>query len=169
MIPGVWGGQGSRTGPGPTFNCLCGTGILVTHVSRFLKAGTNDYRALRCGDSPLCSSSCFPKDIGIVGGDVYRLALPYFSGRYISVCRAWAEGCSCSEVPFTILGRRGSGVRLPVLLNQLQSALVLFFFTAFSHILFFTAFSCKSFGTLMDLVSILYLCCVQFMVLLTSF
>lgn len=107
MISGAWGGQGSRTGPGTTFDCLCGTGILVTHVSRFLKAGTNDYGALRCGDSPLSSSSCFPKDIGIVGGDVYKADLPYFSGRYISVCRAWAEGCSCSELPFTHLRETG--------------------------------------------------------------
>lgn len=88
MMLGVRGGQRSQTGPGPTFDCLCGTGILVTHVSCFLKADTNDDGALRCGDSPLCSSSCFPKYIGIVDGDVYRSDLPYFSGRYISVCRA---------------------------------------------------------------------------------
>lgn len=107
MISGAWGGQGSRTGPGTTFDSLCGTGILVPHVSRFLRAGTNDHGALRCGDSPLCSSSCFPKDIGIVDGHVYRSGLPYFSGRSISVCRAWAEGCSCSELPFTHLRETG--------------------------------------------------------------
>lgn len=58
-----------------------------------------------CVGTPAFAHSCFPKYIGIVDGDVYRICLTFqFSGRYTAVCRAWGEDSSWLELcwlPFT--------------------------------------------------------------------
>lgn len=79
------GVKGSWQALGPYLNVFVGLGFfLLPSVSCFFKAGTIDYGDLLCGDSPLSAHSCFPKYIGMIDGDVYKICLPFqFLGRYI--------------------------------------------------------------------------------------
>lgn len=94
MMQDSSGGHGYLAGPGTIFECLCGTGSSCYQCVLFFQIGSNDYGAL-LGDSPLCAHSCFSEHIGMIDGDVYKVCLSsQFSGRHISVCRAWAKVAS---------------------------------------------------------------------------
>lgn len=94
MMQDSSGGHGYLAGPGTIFECLCGTGLFLLPVCLIFSKQALMITEPCGGDSPLCAHSCFSEYIGMVDGDVFKICLSQFSGRYISVCRAWGKVAS---------------------------------------------------------------------------
>lgn len=95
MMQDSSGGHGYLAGPGTIFEGLCGTGFFLLPVCLVFSKQAVMIMEPCWGDSPLCAHSCFSEHIGMIDGDVYKICLSsQFSGRHISVCRAWGKVAS---------------------------------------------------------------------------